>query len=555
LALLKSVRAKLTTLVALSAIAALAALPFMHWVMTRQLVDVVDDRLPDAVRGFDLELADDEKDLAVAVRTLSDSDELESAIMKEDGAAAAEELREWHETYPGIGLVAFDLNGKPIANQGLPSLDAREGIPRKDQVIKEKEARFVRKHGCAVLNPPRPAYAILRKVRTAGYVMGCMTFDEEYLFNSAEKLGIQIAVKDTEGKLAFATKGFPTHALAAWKGTSEPAPEGNRAWALREFEPKIFAGEKNRFNVIAALDVTEIKGVVSRNVMTAAAILLITALTAVFIGTRVAQIMGTALGRINHALRKLHKDEYVHVRDVKTGDEIEDLATGFNTMVDGLRERDKLRSTFGKYMTRSVMEHLMKGEVELGGEELTVTVLFTDIRGFTTISETMSAQELVALLNEYFTEMVAIVIEENGVVDKYIGDAIMAVFGAPVPSADDAKNAVRAAVRMRAALVKLNERLKAKGKPELATGIGLHTGVVVAGNIGSEARMEYTVIGDTVNVASRLEGTTKDLNVGILVSEDTKAQLDDSFVTRPLTKVTVKGRAQPVMTYEVTGLR
>ena len=132
-----------------------------------------------------------------------------------------------------------------------------------------------------------------------------------------------------------------------------------------------------------------------------------------------------------------------------TGDELEALASGFNTMVDGLKERDKLRTTFGKYMTASVIEHLLAGKVALGGESLKVTILFTDIRSFTTISEKMDPQQLVGLLNEYFTEMVGIVMEEDGVVDKYIGDAIMAVFGAPVPKPDDAVNAVRAAVRMR----------------------------------------------------------------------------------------------------------
>jgi adenylate cyclase len=220
-------------------------------------------------------------------------------------------------------------------------------------------------------------------------------------------------------------------------------------------------------------------------------------------------------------------------------------------MVDGLRERDKLRTTFGKYMTQTVMEHLLKGKVELGGESLTVTILFTDIRSFTTISETMEAHDLVELLNEYFTEMVSIVIQEDGVVDKYIGDAIMAVFGAPVPKPDDAVRAVRAAARMREALVALNERLAARGRPTLRTGIGIHTGEVVAGNIGSEQRMEYTVIGDAVNLASRLEGATKELGADVLVSEDTHALLGDEFDTRAIREITVKGRAKPVMTYEV----
>ena len=199
---------------------------------------------------------------------------------------------------------------------------------------------------------------------------------------------------------------------------------------------------------------------------------------------------------------------------VKTGDELEDLAIGFNRMVDGLKERDNLRTTFGKYMTSSVMDHLLAGKVALGGESLRVTILFSDIRSFTTISESMDPQHLVALLNEYFTEMVSIVMDEGGVVDKYIGDAIMAVFGAPVPKPEDAVNAVRAAVRMRRALRTLNERLDiARDIAPLRTGIGIHTGEVVAGNIGSERRMEYTVIGDAVNLASRLESSTKELGV------------------------------------------
>jgi adenylate cyclase len=264
--------------------------------------------------------------------------------------------------------------------------------------------------------------------------------------------------------------------------------------------------------------------------------------------------MSRALGRMNVALKKLANQEYVHVDAIRTGDELDDLAAGFNTMVDGLIERDKLKTTMGKYMTASVMDHLMNGEVQLGGETLTVTILFSDIRSFTTISEKMNAQELVGLLNEYFTEMVGIVMDGNGVVDKYIGDAIMAVFGAPVPHADDAVNAVRAAVRMRQGLAVLNVRLAARGMQTLRTGIGIHTGEVVAGNIGSERRMEYTVIGDAVNLASRLESNTKELGVHVLISEDTWQLVKHAIVARPVKEITVKGRKAPVMTYEVLGI-
>ena len=202
------------------------------------------------------------------------------------------------------------------------------------------------------------------------------------------------------------------------------------------------------------------------------------------------------------------------------------------------------------------MEHLMSGKVQLGGETLTVTILFSDIRGFTSISEDMNnAQSLVALLNEYFTEMVTIVMQEDGVVDKYIGDAIMAVFGAPVSKPDDAVRAARAAIRMRVALAELNERLVARGVTPLRTGIGIHTGEVVAGNIGSEARMEYTVIGDAVNVASRLESNTKELGVDVLISADTYALVKDSCDASPIHEITVKGRSEPVMIYELHSLK
>jgi adenylate cyclase len=205
-------------------------------------------------------------------------------------------------------------------------------------------------------------------------------------------------------------------------------------------------------------------------------------------------------------------------------------------------------------MTQTVMDHLLKGRLELGGETRVVTILFCDIRGFTSISERMGAQSLVKLLNEFFTAMVTILMEEDAVVDKYIGDAIMAVFGAPISKPDDPLRAVRAAVRMRDALTSLNADLATRGIPEMRMGIGIHTGEVVAGNIGSNARMEYTVIGDAVNLASRLESATKDLDASILVSEDTYALVRDQVSAVERGELPIRGRDRPVLAYEVTGL-
>ena len=555
MALLKTVRAKLTTLVGLSAVATLAALPLLHALMSRELVDVVDDRVPEAVKGFEVELADDLGDLVASTKSLGDSDELQHALASGGVAAAEVELKVFHEAYPGTAFIVYGASGKPLAQIGLPG----PALPRGSFVGVEAvdtgagEVRIILPDGCSTTKSPDPSFVMARSIRGAGTVIACMTIDAKYLSNTSAKLGVELAVARGES-VGTMTPGFPTAALGGAPGEALVDVDG-RAWATTRFEPAAFAGVPGRFSVVAALDMTRIRSVVRKNLGLTVVVLLIAALIAIVMGSRLASLMSNALTRLNGAYKNVARDDYTHVDGVKTGDEMEALASGFNAMVDGLRERDKLRVTMGKYMTQSVMDHVMGGKVELGGELLTVTLLFSDIRSFTSISETMSAQELVKLLNEYFTEMVTVVMEEGGVVDKYIGDAIMAVFGAPVPKADDALRAVRAAVRMRHALAALNEKLVARGVAPIKTGIGLHTGEVVAGNIGSEARMEYTVIGDAVNLASRLETSTKELGTDVLISDDTNALLGDEFETRAVREITVKGRVKPVMVYEVVGFK
>ena len=556
MALLKTVRAKLTTLVGLSALATLAVLPLLHWLMTRELVDVVDDRVPEAVKGFEVELVDDIGDLVASTRSLADSDELQHALAKLDERAAEEELKVFHEAYPGTAFVVYATSGKVLAQVGLagPALSRGSfaGIESLDKGV--AETRVIVPEGCSVAKSTDPSFVMARSVRSAGVVVACMTIDAKYLANTSAKLGVELAIAHGDHDVGTRTPGFPLGALAGDKGEALVDVDG-KAWATTRFEPGPFAGVPGRFSVVAALDMTRVRGVVRKNLALTVVVLVIAALIAIVMGSRLASLMSRALARLNGAYQNIEKDNYTHVEGVKTGDEIELLASGFNSMVDGLRERDKLRATMGKYMTQSVMDHLMRGKVELGGEALTVTILFTDIRSFTSISETMTAHELVKLLNEYFTEMVTVIMEEGGVVDKYIGDAIMAVFGAPVSKPDDARRAVRAAVRMRHALAVLNERLVARGAVPIKTGIGLHTGEVVAGNIGSEARMEYTVIGDAVNLASRLESSTKELGTDVLISEDTNALLDNEIETRAVREITVKGRAKPVLVFEVVGFR
>ena len=192
-----------------------------------------------------------------------------------------------------------------------------------------------------------------------------------------------------------------------------------------------------------------------------------------------------------------------------------------------------------------------KALVIRGGVEKEITVLFSDIRGFTSLSEATKPAELVGLLNEYFTAMADEIMRHQGVVDKYIGDAVMAFWGAPLTDTEQADHAVSAAQGMMEKLKEFNARLVANGKQSIDIGIGIYTGPAIAGNIGSRERFNYTIIGDTVNIASRLEGLNKEYKTHIIIGEATKEKLIGKIPVQPLGSTHVKGRAKTLNIYEV----
>lgn len=229
-------------------------------------------------------------------------------------------------------------------------------------------------------------------------------------------------------------------------------------------------------------------------------------------------------------------------------DELGRLAESFNTMSRGLAERDRVRDLLDKNVSPAVAARLLRDGAALGGEERIVTVLFADLRGFTTLSESLPAPEVVHLLNRYLDRMSHAIEQEGGVIDKFIGDEIMALFGAPIALEDAADRALRAALAMRAALIELNREFAAEGRPPLAFGIGINTASVVAGNIGSHRRLNYSVIGDGVNLAARLQSLTRraDYATDILVSDTTLQAARTRYITRDLGQAEVRGRAQAV---------
>jgi adenylate cyclase len=226
--------------------------------------------------------------------------------------------------------------------------------------------------------------------------------------------------------------------------------------------------------------------------------------------------------------------------------------TAYQYFVEG-REKRQVKKVFSRFVSRDVYDQLIANPASacLGGQRRDMSVLFSDIRGFTTFSERGRAEDVVAQLNDYFSTMVPLVFEHRGTVDKFVGDMIMALFGAPLDDADHADHAVRTALAMLVRLEELNATWAAAGLPQLGIGIGINSGDMVAGNIGSETIMSYTVIGDAVNLGARLESLNKNYGTSIIISAFTRARLKGRYDMKPLGAVTVKGKSEPVEIFEV----
>ena len=228
------------------------------------------------------------------------------------------------------------------------------------------------------------------------------------------------------------------------------------------------------------------------------------------------------------------------------------VGTAYRYFVEDAEKR-KVSKLFGRYVSRDVYKQLMSDptKAELGGSRREMSVLFSDLRGFTSITEKGEPEALVQQLNEYFTRMVEVIFRNGGTVDKFVGDMVMALFGAPVDDVNHAEAAVATAVEMVRELAQLNQRWAAEGRVQLDIGIGVNSGDMIAGNIGSSAIMSYTVIGDNVNLGSRLESLNKDYRSHIIISDATRSRLRTSYETRPLGSVVVKGKTQPVEIFEI----
>jgi class 3 adenylate cyclase len=272
-------------------------------------------------------------------------------------------------------------------------------------------------------------------------------------------------------------------------------------------------------------------------------------LLSALVGVALSRSLTRPMKALVAATGRVAEGDYEAEVSVTSHDEMGTLASAFNEMARGLLAREQFRAVLNKVVSRDVAEELMKGEVELGGESRLVTVLFADIRSFTPLTEGMEPQEVIALLNECMEYLSDAIDEEGGVVDKFIGDAVMAVFGAPVTQDDHARRAIAAAMRMRVGMATLNAIRAARGDKPLSIGVGINSGVAVAGNMGSSNRMNYTVVGDVVNLASRLAGQAA--RGEILISGATLRIAGPGLKAPPLGGRALKGFSAEVEVYAV----
>ena len=261
----------------------------------------------------------------------------------------------------------------------------------------------------------------------------------------------------------------------------------------------------------------------------------------------------TPIIRLVGATKKIKEGQYRVDINPTTKDEIGELTLSFIEMGRGLEEREKMKSAFGKFVNPEVAEAILKDEVQLGGERKTVAVLFSDIRSFTEISEKMEPEEIVGMLNAYMRRMVDCIDQSGGVVDKFIGDAIMAVWGAPISRGNDTENAIDSALLMRKTMIDYNKTRGSENRPKIKFGVGINTGPALVGQIGTENRMEYTVIGDAVNMASRTESLNKAFGTDILISEDSYKLVKDIYAVEGMRPIRVKGKEKPQQIYAVLG--
>ncbi len=317
--------------------------------------------------------------------------------------------------------------------------------------------------------------------------------------------------------------------------------------------PILLAGKKEIGKVSVGLGTERIESATNKMQL----ILIFIAIAGLFVGILGALILSNYLTKpikeLVRGVQAIAKSNFEQKISVKSNDEIGDLTLAFNNMAKSLKEKEQIKDAFRRYVSRQVAEEIFKDPSKyietLKGMRRKVTILFADIRDFTPLAERLLAEEVVVLLNEVLTIMTEVVFKYEGTIDKFMGDSIMAVFGAPIIHKDDTDRAILVAIDIQKAIEEVNRKRLQSFKEKIRIGIGINVGEAVVGNIGAKDRLDYTVIGDSVNLASRLEKIAK--GGEILISEQVFKEANISFVCNEPTFVKLKGKEKPVKCYNV----
>jgi len=332
-------------------------------------------------------------------------------------------------------------------------------------------------------------------------------------------------------------------------------PDESGAMRLFAYRPVLLPKDHSPLAVLAEMDVAEMEAPVRGLLLQFCVGFGVLAAISILLGTQIAGYVHQPIKALLDMIQRVKQGELSAPSEELGKDEIGQLGAALNDMARALHDRDRIKELFGRYVTSQVSEEVLKGHVNLGGQMRRVTMLISDIRDFTAMSEQMKPEEVVQFLNDYFSDMVDAVFEYGGVLDKFLGDGLLAVFGSFGDALDHPWRAVSAALRMHARLQKINEERAARSLAPIRIGIGIHTGEVIVGNIGSQKRLEYTVIGDGVNTTSRLESMNKQFSTMILISDATYEAVKDRFECRLMPESVLRGKTRPIQLYEVIGVR
>ena len=381
----------------------------------------------------------------------------------------------------------------------------------------------------------------------------------------ARNLVSDLGISDRAARLALLAEGgallgdvdgeLLAIARSLGEGERRQVVGGGARWLVQRVHLKDIGGDRKIADLVLAYNLDQrletLLAGVGLLVGVAAGMLLFALLVSVLVSSR----MSRPIQELSAAANRVARGDLDVQVQVGTRDEIGLLGEAFNRMTDGLKERDRIKRTFKRYVAPDVVEYLLDNPeaTQPGGERRRLTMLFSDLAGFTTISEDREPEEVVRLLNRYLGMVSERLVERGGTLDKYMGDGVMAFFGAPIPRSDDAVGACLSALDHQAVVAELNRDLAGTGLPELQVRVGLHKGDVIVGNIGGEQSQDYTVIGDAVNLAARLEPVNKVYGTRVIASEDVWNEAHERFEGRELDSVRVKGKSRAVRIFEILG--